>query len=404
MRPAKYLLFVIALLLGTGLASATVINIRPTITISNGIETVAFQPFNSISLNNSQMVQFVFGNATISGVTLSNSVNSTGTVGVATITAPGAGNTLKPLNVSITLPCGGQYAAPEAYNAVINAPSCNINQNLTFRSGTSNQVYRYSHNETITILPILKQNIAITCKDNWNATYNYTNTTTNTIFTCAHSSLNLTINATPSANSTMTFEVAGKEIPFYGTSINDSQYGVRINDFYPQINKNLTVLPGFKYRNPAANLTITAPNAVAFFNLTLEAKLYNETYRPSCFDGVNENGNFVCIQQTPNSTALTSICPEQWILDKNISEGLNQCVINFHKTDVQNYTTVSNELTYQQSLTLQWQKNNNVNYSAYQLAEANRVPWNDIFGYIIVIVLIVSTAWAVGMRKSLRPK
>ena len=279
------LIAMFAVLLGAGLswASPSVINVQPVFDYNamTGNLVASIPAFTAFNVSPGGTVQFIFSNALLTGVSLQNSiVNATSTAEIITsITGPAPSNGLTALNTNTLLGCSGIYVAPTPYNAVIRAPGCQVNQNLTIEPSGQKQVFVDSvANEVITVNAIKPWNVNETCYNNWNSTQTFYNTTFNAIFTCKKDSLNVTYNVTPSANTTIPFTVGGKVVRLYGTQVNDSSHGVRINAFYPQANYNKQFMPGDSFNLPAANISIDAVNATAFFNLTEDQQIYNQRF------------------------------------------------------------------------------------------------------------------------------
>lgn len=402
-----------AVLLGTGLGwgAPSVIYVNPDFAYNalTGNLVASVPSFTAFNISPGSTVQFVFNSTLLTGVSLQNGIiNASSVPGpITSITSPPS-NGLLALNTNTLLGCGGIYVAPAAYNAVVRAPGCQVNQNITITPSSQKQVFVDSAaNEVITVNAIKPWNVNETCYNNWNATQTIYNTTFNAIFTCKKDSLNLTYNVTPSANATIPFTVGGKVVRLYGTQVNDTSHGVRINAFYPQANYNKQFMPGDSFNLPAANISIDAVNATAFFNLTEDQQIYDQRFESSCYKGFMSGNNFVCLQQTPTSNSLNSVCALQDILDRNVSEGLETCVLNFHATDALNYTVTSNSLTIAQQTILNNEPYNGHNATywgeQYSTAETNRIPWNSVLAVVTIFVLCAVFLIVYAIRKGWRP-
>ena len=234
------------------------------------------------------------------------------------------------INANITLNCTSTPYINTPYNVVVRPQGCSaVNQNLTFRPNVTIQHFvNTAENEIITVNAIPKWNIFFNCTSSFTGNKTIiSNATVNALLECnTEPPLKLEYNITPNNATFITTNVFGKNVSEYGTFVNDTIHGIKINAFYPRQNKNVLLLPADQYNISAANLTVKALN-FSSINTTLENKLYFEKYGHSCADSVNVSNTFLCLQQTNSSPNIDTICPQTFLLTKNLSLGLAGCVI-----------------------------------------------------------------------------
>jgi hypothetical protein len=278
-----------------------------------------------------------------------------------------------------------------------------VNKNFTFTPNASTQTFiDVPRNLIITVNAIPKWNLNFTCESSWTNTITVTNSTINALLVCdKQDPLNLTVNVTPSANSVITNKILNKSVSFYGTQLNFSLYGEKINALYPQLNKHIVFLPGdANYTLAAANFSASAAN-ITKINATYFGNLYATRYAKGCFNLVFLGNAPLCLQQTANSASIniTSICAETALLDHNISEGWGGCIIsNWKQSQAQIAFYAKNDSATAQNTT-------GLKNQIKQL-QSNSLPWNSIIIGIVVLLCVGGTLAVYLMRhsKSFRQK
>lgn len=269
--------------------------------------------------------------------------------------------------------------------------SADLEFNVSNRTIVSNSVLAPNVSVSILVNPPKPLDVNSICEGNWNSTVVIENSTYNAIFTCEQNKpFNLEYNITPSENSTITFGSGLLQRAFYGSILNITPYGIRVNVLYPRLNVDTVIGANYVYSNQALNFTVRTINGTnVLFNQTQAQQIYLETYGKNCFNGMMNGNTFMCIQQSPNSTSLTSVCSEQAILDHNVTEGYDTCLIDNKKLYDNETSSQGNTINTDNGIISKLSNENYENYSSAQAAQKDNVPWNDVFGFLALVVVLI---------------
>lgn len=328
-------------LLGTAMGSAVVI--QPTVTVNTITNSVTisaiitgFPSGGTVNLNASQSEIITIENATFVNAifnTSSSTTSSQQTQKILTVKAPNNViitnnviqnvSTITPLNINKQLNCTGVYTAPAGYNAIIRAPDCKTNLNLTIIPNSTEQVFINSTaNQIVRVKPIPMWNLHAVV----NASYNQDQI-------IANGSINFsaTFKRVVLGNVTWTETNTTR-----GYIISNSLYDITYSVIYPQINKVVILSPGQSFPFPQQNGTIAASNLNdSVYNFSKLNQVYytgaNSIFNSTCPAASRQviNGNDFCVQVNNGIVNLEQICTEQQLLDHNLFEGLGGCIANY---------------------------------------------------------------------------